>query len=424
MRAAIETNKIAKSSSDLSEALFCSSSAVRLSTYSFLGSFPETQVDSNLCRMRASSLAWRSDLMKTSVDLTAERSIATANTAPTNSSSFRDASSAPATSSSATWNDTEMLRSDPIEESALAAVPPIPGTEPISFAAVKRCAMNYRTLLPPFCYCTGSLLLRELKAGAARGKRGREGAPTEAVVYGATVGAVLEFVAHPGLRQSHVQRRVRAKITSLAGLHARTLGPDGELLAAGMASARVPSGTVRVLSEFKKGRTSSRQGSLCTILGACVALLVAVEVVAELEVPEGDILTRAAERAACALEDMDSFLADEARASEARAMRRLADASRKSRQMGMEMHLGGAELLVLQLRNAARAAFPDAEVSCASQNELLQGFRARAEYMQGVSHATLPARGNFVPLAAIGSVYLGELDGTSSASSSSCSSVD
>lgn len=317
-----------------------------------------------------------------------------------------------------------MLRSDPIEERALAAVPPMPGREPICFAAIKRCAMNYRTLLPPFSYCTGSLFLRELKAGAARGKRGRECALTETVVYGATIGAVLEFVAHAGLRQSHVQRRVRAKIAGLAGLHARTLGPDGELLAAGMASARVPSGTVRLLSEFKERRTSSRQGSLCTILGACVALLVAVEVVAEVQLPDGDILTPAAERAASALEDMDSFLSCEARASEARAMRRLADASRKSRQMGVEICIGGAELLVLQLRNAARAAFPDAEVSCASQNELVRGFRARAEYVRGVSPATLPARGNFVPLAAIGSVCLGELDGTSSASSSSCSSVD
>jgi hypothetical protein len=284
--------------------------------------------------------------------------------------------------------------------------------------------MNYRTLLPPFSYCATTLFLRELKAGAARGKRGRERALTETVVYGATIGAVLEFVAHAGLRQSHVQRRVRAKVTSLAGLHARTLGPDGELLAAGMASARVPSGTVRILSEFKEGRTSSRQGSLCTILGACVALLVAVEVVAEVQLPEADVLTPAAERAASALEDMDGILPGEARASEARAMRRLADASRKSRQMGVEICIGGAELLVLQLRNAARAAFPDADVSCASQNQLLRDFRARAEPVRGASPTTLVARGNFVPLAAIGGVCLGEHDGASSASSSSCSSVD
>ena len=284
--------------------------------------------------------------------------------------------------------------------------------------------LSYRTLLTPFSYAKDTLLLRELRAGAARGKRGRESTPVDVLVYGATVGAVLQFVAYSGSRRAPLHKRLRAKVAGLAGLHARTTGPDGDLLAAGLAAARVPSTVVRLLPELQNKRTHSRQGSLCTILGACVALLVAVEMVSEMEMPGVDVLSPAAERAAVALEDMTQRASGDTRAAEARAMRRLAAAARTSWQLANELELDEADRLVLQLRNAARAAFPAAEVSAATQTELLAEFRARAHVVPDVAPGTLPARGNFVPLSAICSLLEGELDGTSSASSSSWSSCE
>ena len=425
IRLEIEMNRMKKSSIVRSEENRLRSSDTHLATYTSSTSVfaPEAQVVLALARMRASSAFFLSERMKSSVDLAAASKMAIASTAPTSSSSLRADSSAPATSSSATWKETETLRSEPIEDKALAAVPPTPGTS-MSFAQNRMAVLSYRTLLTPFSYAKDTLLLRELLAGAARGKRGRESAPVDALAYGATVGAVLQFVAHPGSRRAPLHRRLRAKVAGLAGLHARTRGPDGDLLAAGMAAARVPSTVVRLLPEMQNGRTHSRQGSLCTILGACVALLVAVEMVSEIEVPDPDVLSPAAERASAALEDMTQRASGDTRAAEARAMRRLAAAARTSWQLANEIGLEGQDRLVLQLREAGRAAFPDADVSAATQVGLLEDFRTRAHVVPDVVQGLLPARGNFVPLSAIGSLPEGELDGTSSASSSSWSSCE
>lgn len=312
------------------------------------------------------------------------------------------------------WNDTETERSAPIEESAFAAVPPTPGT--VDMPDRSKGLTNYRPLLPAFGHASGLLMLNEHRSAPRRGKRHVDKEPPPCVVYGCTVGCLIEFARHPGLRDAHVQRRIRAKVASIAGLHARTRGSDGDLLAAGMAAVRIPSKEARQV--VRKRRVSTRQGSTCTLVGACVALLVAVEVVAEVTLPAKDVLSPAAEGVAVTLMDMRALQPGGWRLAEARAMQRLALAARASWKLGEELGLGIADRLVLQLRNSARAAFPDAEVSAESHRGLLDAFRARAETLLDVAPCTLPARGGVVPLCEIGG-ELAEGGGTSSASSSS-----
>jgi len=421
IREAMETNRMAKSSSvrsgpDLSR------SVLRFSP--------------------ASNFFLLSSRKNESVDLAAASRMATARTTPTSSSSFKLASSAPATSSSATcqsggaqqtagsvvlalpaWKEIDTERSAPIEESALAAVPPTPGTVAMPTARAPGLS-NYRPLLGAFGHASGTLMLNEHRsAPQRRGKRSSGREPAPCVVYGCTVGCLLEFAQHPGLRAAHVHRRIRAKIASIAGLHARTRGSDGDLLAAGMAAVRIPSREARL--SVRKSRVSTRQGSTCTLVGACVALLVAVEVISETTLPSRDVLSAAAEIASVTLTDMRPLLPGGWRLAEARAMQRLAIASRASWKLGEQLGLGMAERLVLQLRNCARAAFPDAEVTVEAHRDLIAAFRARSETVPDVPRCMLPARGGVVPLAEIGGELGGELGGgTSSASSSTFSSSE
>lgn len=322
------------------------------------------------------------------------------------------------------WNETVTDRSLPIEESAFAVVPPTPGTVDMPPMPERSKGLtNYRPLLSAFGHASGVLMLNEHRSAPRRGKRHVDKEPPPCVVYGCTIGCLIAFARHPGLRDSHVQRRIRAKIASIAGVHARMRGKDGDLLAAGMAAVRIPSREAR--QAVRKSRVSTRQGSTCTLVGACVALLVAVEVVAEVTLPTRDVLSHAAESAAATLMDMRALQPGGWRLAEARAMQRLAVAARASWRLGEEMGLKIADRLVLQLRNSARAAFPDAEVSAESHRELLAAFRARAEALPDVAPCTLPARGGVVPLSEIGGELGGELGGgTSSASSSSFSSSD
>lgn len=428
IRDAMDVNSTAKSSSVLSDRNLAFSLSTQASTHAGL-LLPVDSVHSASARSRTASANFllRSVLTNPSVDLAADSRMAMARTTATSSSSLSCDSSAPDTSSIATWNEIDTDRSEPMEERAVAAVPPIPLSSDMLPASRFFVASNYRRLLRGFGHCAGrTLSVRELPAtgGIKRTRGGGETCKVRGVVFGVTVGALLDFVAHEGIRQWHQHRRLRAKLTSIAGLQARTGGTDGGLLAAGMAAARLPSKDIRLLPEFAgKRSTTSRQGSLCALVGASAALLAAVEIVAEIELPKNDVLSVAASEAAAALADMRCAIEGRGeREAEMRAMQRLANAARKSWRLAEQMQLAPEERLLLQLRNAAEAAFPAAEANESRQAELISGFRAAARVVPDVAPSMLPVRNGFLPLSELGRLDAGELGGTSSASSSSLSS--
>jgi hypothetical protein len=373
-------------------------------------------------------LDWRLDRISVSMDRAAARSMATPRTIATNSSSSKSDSSAPLTNSIATWNEIDTERSAPIDVSAEAVVPPMP-VSAMASSDLRRASLNYETLLSGFAYCQKNLHLRELPASSGgQGKRDRGGACLQnvrGVVFGATIGGILEFVEHPGVKRASMQRRVRAKVTSMAELHAKTQGEDGDLLAIGMASCRLPSKSYRHLPEFRLGRrVDTREGALTTLVGACVALLCAVEVISELDLPRDDVLSPAAEMAACVLEEFRSALPGRGeQAAEARAMRRIASSSRKSWEFARNAGLAPGERLLLQLRNAATAAFPDAVVDSKKHARLLAAAATHVEPRQSQCLDMLPCRMGFVPLAALAATGPQGSDTGSSASGSSWSST-
>lgn len=376
------------------------------------------------------SLDSRSDRMLSSIDLAAASIMATPSTIATSSSSSNDDSSAPFTSSCATWKEMDTERSAPIDVSVEAVVPPIPESV-MSNVDLKRVSSNYQTLLSGFAYCQKNLYLRELPAAAGgRGKRGRAGTPHQrvrGVVFGSTMGGILEFVAHPGVKRAQMERRVKSKVTSIAGLHARTRGEDGDLLGLGMASSRLPSKSYKHLPEFLEGnRVDTHLGSLTTLVGACVALLCVVEVISELDPPhDDDVLSPAADMAACVLEGFPSILPGRGeQAAEARAMRRIASSSRKSWEFANCMGLPPDERLLLQLRNAATAAFPSEVLDINSHTRLLDTPVTNTEVVRKSAPLCFPARLGFVSLAALSRTGEGESLGGSSTSSSSWSSIE
>lgn len=315
-----------------------------------------------------------------------------------------------------------------MDVSAEAVVPPIP-VSVMATCDLRRASFNYETLLSGFAYCQKNLHMRELPAASGgQRKRGCGGAcpnSVRGVVFGATIGGILEFVEHPGVKRAAMQRRVRAKVTSIAGLHAQTKGEDGDLLAAGMASCRLPSKSYRQLPEFPPGRrVDTREGTLTTLVGACVALLCAVEVICELDLPLDDVLSPSAEMAACVLEEFRSVLPGRGeQAAEARAMRRIASSSRKSWEFAREVGLAPGERLLLQLRNAATAAFPATVLDATQHARLLSAAVTHADPTQSPRQDMLPRRMGFVPLAALATTGADGSDMGSSASGSSWSSA-
>ena len=99
---------------------------------------------------------------------------------------------------------------------------------------------------------------------------------------------------------------------------------------------------------------------------------------------------------------------------------RVADASQKSWRLCDQLHIDGEARLVIQLRNSARAAFPEAEVSEATHFDLMRDFVARMDTLPNLAPNILPPRGRFVPLSAMPSLERGgELSSTSSGSTRS-----
>lgn len=346
---------------------------------------------------------WRSPLAYSNSILRADSAIATPSTSPTNSSSRMSVSCAAASSSDATWKETDTERSDPIDVSAPSDAPPAPTSccpDISQLDARRAAAVAYEMIRPTLLWQlrshTHPLLVQRLYletfsvARQPQGKRKRirywDVLPSVGTTFGATLGQILAHVARP--RESHTRllRAIRDALISVAERHKHMSGDDALLLGYGLASCSVMRNQQRKLRGVGL-RIDARYGNGFAALGACAAVIATHAVLALCE-PSAPAYFMAADNLRTTLRVAEERLSQwgtrsqnytdaEALGAERRALRRAhlaLDAEAASRAEAVEVAAGDTIYAIdrfqAQLAVATLAAYPPRRVGHDNQAEM------------------------------------------------------